>query len=106
MSVKSLEPEAKTARQPREAEAETVPSRETAPSWIQRPVLEEWKPSYSPVLLVVLTLACLLPFIDKAFHIDDTLFVMAAKQIAKHPLNPYGFLLVWVATDLPMWAVT
>jgi 4-amino-4-deoxy-L-arabinose transferase-like glycosyltransferase len=106
MSVKSLEPEAKTARQPREAEAETVPSREPAPSWIQRPVLEEWKPTYSPILLVALTLACLLPFIDKAFHIDDTLFVMAAKQIVKHPLDPYGFHLVWVATDLPMWAVT
>jgi hypothetical protein len=106
MSVKSLEPPAETARQPREAEQETAPPAEPAPSWMNHRVLEEWKPAYSPILLVLLTLACLLPFMDKAFHVDDTLFVMAAKQIVKHPLDPYGFHLVWVATDLPMWEVT
>lgn len=51
--------------------------------------------SYSYVLLGVLTLASLLPFSGRAFHVDDTLFVMAARQISRHPLDPYGFSLVW-----------
>ena len=33
--------------------------------------------------LLVLTAACLLPFVKKAFHIDDTLFLRAAEQIQK-----------------------
>jgi len=106
MGVKSLQPEAETAPQPRQAGQKAIPRDRLTSSRIQQPILEEWKPAYSPVLLVVLTLACLLPFIGKAFHVDDTLFVMAAKQIVKHPLDPYGFHLVWVATDLPMWEVT
>jgi hypothetical protein len=53
-------------------------------------------------LLVVLTLLGLLPFSNKAFHIDDTLFVWTAQQIAHHPLDPYGFNLNWYRTLAPM----
>jgi 4-amino-4-deoxy-L-arabinose transferase-like glycosyltransferase len=53
--------------------------------------------------LAVLTLVCLLPFSGKAVHIDDPLFVWTAKQIVKHPLNPYGFTTVWFAEPTPMW---
>jgi 4-amino-4-deoxy-L-arabinose transferase-like glycosyltransferase len=56
----------------------------------------------SQSLLVVLTLLCLLPFSNKAFHIDDTLFVWTAQQIAHHPLDPYGFNLNWYRTPAPM----
>ena len=56
----------------------------------------------SQSLLVVLTLLCLLPFSNKAFHIDDTLFVWTAQQIAHHPLDPYGFNLNWYRTPGPM----
>jgi hypothetical protein len=56
----------------------------------------------SQSLLVVLTLLCLLPFSNKAFHIDDTLFVWTAQQIAHHPLDPYGFKLNWYRTPAPM----
>ncbi|MGA9528721.1 MAG: glycosyltransferase family 39 protein [Terriglobales bacterium] len=51
--------------------------------------------NYSYVFLSVLTLACLLPFSGRAFQVDDTLFVMAAHQITQHPLDPYGFSLIW-----------
>ena len=54
-----------------------------------------WSSSCSYALLVVVTLACLLPFSGRAFHVDDTLFVMAARQISQHPLDPYGFSIVW-----------
>src|SRR5262249_30876957 len=34
-------------------------------------------------------------FLNKAFHIDDTLFIRAAQQIQKHPLDFYGFNINW-----------
>jgi len=60
----------------------------------------------SVALLAVLVLICLTPFLSKAYHIDDTLFVWAAQQIAKHPWNPYGFDVVWYTVPQHMWAVT
>jgi 4-amino-4-deoxy-L-arabinose transferase-like glycosyltransferase len=58
------------------------------------------------LLLGLLTLLCLLPFMGKAFHIDDPLFVWAAQQITKHPFDPYGFKVIWSTTLMPMAEVT
>ena len=58
------------------------------------------------LLLTLATLACLLPFSTKAFHMDDPLFLWSAQQIVHHPWNPYGFDLVWYFIRMPMWAVT
>lgn len=58
------------------------------------------------VLLAVLLLACLTPFLGKAFHIDDTLFVWAARQIALHPSDPFRFNVNWHDKLQPMWEVT
>ena len=58
------------------------------------------------LLLIALTLLCLLPFSGKAFHVDDILFVSAAKQIVQHPLDPYGFRIVWYRFAMPMAEVT
>lgn len=58
------------------------------------------------VLLATLTLLCLLPFSGKAFHVDDILFVSAARQIVQHPLDPYGFKIVWYRFAMPMAEVT
>src|SRR6266516_1798125 len=52
--------------------------------------------------LLLLTLACLLPFCNKAFHIDDTLFLRAAEQIQKHPADFYGFNLNWYGETTSM----
>jgi hypothetical protein len=65
-----------------------------------------WTRAHSYLFLALATLACLLPFSGKAFHIDDPIFVWTAQQIAHHPLNPYGFRLVWYVTDMPMSAIT
>ncbi len=56
--------------------------------------------------LLVLTVSFLTPFLWKAVHMDDTVFVLAAKQIVKHPLDPYGFPVVWYKTSMPMHEVT
>jgi 4-amino-4-deoxy-L-arabinose transferase-like glycosyltransferase len=52
--------------------------------------------------LIAATLLCLLPFVSKPFNFDDPLFVWMAKQIAQHPLDPYGFSVVWYQKAEPM----
>jgi len=52
--------------------------------------------------LLFLVLACLLPFVNKAVYIDDTLFLRTAEQIQKHPLDFYGFQINWYDRTLPM----
>src|ERR1022692_3832133 len=58
------------------------------------------------VILLLLALACLLPFGGKALHMDDPLFIWAAKQITRHPFDPYGFSVVWYGNRMPMSEVT
>lgn len=58
------------------------------------------------MILIAATLASLLPFIAKPFNIDDPLFVWTAKRIAQHPLDPYGFSVVWYDSAMPMSRVT
>ncbi len=60
----------------------------------------------SYLLLAALTIACLTPFCDKAFHIDDALFVWTAQHIVKHPADPYGFNVVWYTDPSPMSQIT
>ena len=57
-------------------------------------------------ILAALTFFSLILFVNKAVHIDDTLFIRAAQQIQSHPLDPYNFTVNWFGTDRPMYAVT
>src|SRR5712691_2342736 len=57
------------------------------------------------LLLVLVTSSALAPFLNKAFHIDDPLFLWMAQQITKHPLDPYGFAVNWSISPEPMWQV-
>lgn len=50
------------------------------------------------VIMAAVTAAVLLPFADKAFHIDDTLFLWTAKQILNKPWDFYGFQGNWDGT--------
>ena len=47
------------------------------------------------LLIIVIGLGCLLPFIGKALHIDDPIFVWMAQHIQTAPLDPYGFEFNW-----------
>ncbi|MGI8890496.1 MAG: ArnT family glycosyltransferase [Chthoniobacterales bacterium] len=40
---------------------------------------------------------------NKAYDIDDPLFLWMAQQIVKHPLDPYGAVVHWSSTAEPMW---
>jgi len=46
-----------------------------------------------PALL--LAAVCLLPFLNKAFHIDDPVSLTMARQIIQHPMHPMDFDLCW-----------
>ncbi len=54
------------------------------------------------LLLVAATMACLLPFSDKPYHIDDPLFVWVARQIVKSPFDFYGFAVNWYEHEQPV----
>jgi 4-amino-4-deoxy-L-arabinose transferase-like glycosyltransferase len=51
-----------------------------------------------PVLLM-------LPFLSKAYHVDDPLFVWTAKQIVNNPWDFYGFMTNWETTRTHMYEV-
>jgi hypothetical protein len=58
------------------------------------------------VITVAVTVLCLVPFAGKAFHIDDTLFIAAAKHIQSNPTDFYGFNINWYGSEMPMAEVT
>ncbi len=64
-----------------------------------------WATRWPQATLVVLTLLCLLPFINKAIHIDDPIFIWTAQHITRHPLDPYGFSAIWWSHTSPMWQI-
>ena len=88
----------------------TLTSKSTTLGWTTPPadipLVGRWSSAYSYALLGVLTVACLLPFSGRAFHIDDPLFVFAARQITQHPLDPYGFNVIWYESLDRMAGVT
>src|SRR5678816_1830627 len=53
----------------------------------------------APGLFVAIML--LLPFYDKAFTVDDTLFLREAQQALAQPLSPAAFEVVW-DLDVPI----
>jgi 4-amino-4-deoxy-L-arabinose transferase-like glycosyltransferase len=57
-------------------------------------------------LLLFICILCLLPFINKAFHIDDPLFIWVAKQIQTNPFDFYGFTANWYGAEMPMSEIT
>jgi 4-amino-4-deoxy-L-arabinose transferase-like glycosyltransferase len=54
------------------------------------------------VIVAVVTIICLVPFANKAFHIDDPLFLWAAKHIQGNPADFYGFSVNWYGWEMPM----
>ncbi|HVJ83914.1 MAG TPA: hypothetical protein VNC50_22800 [Planctomycetia bacterium] len=63
-------------------------------TWTPRPVGRgHW------VAVFFLSLAASLPYVGKAFHIDDILYLRVADQIRRTPDDPYGGLVLWDAPD-------
>jgi hypothetical protein len=52
-----------------------------------------------------MTVASLIPFANKAFHIDDTFFLYVARQICAHPADPFGFRMNWYGSEAPVFDI-
>ena len=72
-----------------------------------RPLLDEsrWPRAGSILLLIIITILLIAPFANKAFHIDDPLFLWSAKHIQSHPTDPYRFNVTWYFDQMEMWQV-
>jgi len=46
--------------------------------------------------------AVLIPFSNKAFHLDDPLFIWTGMQLQQNPLDFYGFTVNWYGSPQPM----
>jgi len=53
-------------------------------------------------LVTLMTLLLLAPFAGKAVHIDDPMYLWAARQIQRKPLDFYGFDVNWYGIETPM----
>jgi 4-amino-4-deoxy-L-arabinose transferase-like glycosyltransferase len=49
---------------------------------------------------ILLCAAALLPFLNKAFTIDDPLFLLSARQILTTPLQPMSYPICWISSDI------
>ena len=56
-------------------------------------------------LAIVAAIAALVPFLNKAFHIDDPLFLWMAQQVSQHPADPYGFSVNWYVSAKPIFSI-
>src|SRR6266853_2404432 len=48
---------------------------------------------------MLLAALCLLPFVNKAYTIDDPPFLLEARQILKTPLQPWSFPICWMGDE-------
>lgn len=56
-------------------------------------------------ILCGLTVLMLLPLLNKAYHVDDPLFVWTAQQILNDPFNFYGFFTNWGRSQTYMYSI-
>jgi hypothetical protein len=54
-------------------------------------------------LIGLLTIGMLLPFVNKALHIDDPIYVSVAAQILTNPFDFFGFNVNWLDTPTPAY---
>ena len=62
-------------------------------------------PIREALFAAIAVIAALAPFLNKAFHIDDPLFLWMAQRIAHHPGDPYGFAVNWYVSNQPMFSI-
>lgn len=57
-------------------------------------------------LVAIVWLAALLPFVGRAFNVDEPLFLWTAQHVADHPLDFFGFDVNWRGSPIPMHEVS
>lgn len=62
--------------------------------------IDKWSGVFA---VVAAPLFCLLPFVTKAFHVDDPVYIWIARRIVENPLDFYGFHINWYGYDQPVY---
>lgn len=57
-------------------------------------------------LLALVTGIWLVPFLNKAIHLDDPIYLWSAQQITIHPFDPFGITVNWYGTPTPLAEIT
>ncbi|MGA2241293.1 MAG: glycosyltransferase family 39 protein [Verrucomicrobiota bacterium] len=64
---------------------------------------KSWLATHPRIVIGFILVVCLGPFINKAIHVDDALFVWAGEWIQHHPTDFFGSEVnIWQST-IPMW---
>ena len=70
-------------------------------------VVQPGRPEHwSVVALCGALILLVVPFLTRAFHVDDPLFIWAARNIQTHPADPYGFSVNWYGAEEPFSTIT
>ncbi|MHC4395009.1 MAG: ArnT family glycosyltransferase [Planctomycetota bacterium] len=64
------------------------------------------KPANTAIIPLLVIVLCYVPFLDKAFNVDEPVFIEAAKQIQSNPVDFYGFTFNWYGAEMPMSQIT
>jgi len=72
---------------------------------LQREPGSAYSSRISLAILTAATVGALAPFLNKAFCVDDPLFLWAARQIQKQPLDFYGCIVNWGGVPARMFQV-
>ncbi len=64
---------------------------------------KSWISTHPRVVIGIILVACLGPFLNKAVHTDDALFVWTGEWIQKHPADFFGGEVNWWVSVVPMW---
>jgi hypothetical protein len=62
-----------------------------------------WISAHPRFVIGFILVVCLGPFLNKAFHWDDPLYVWTAEWIRSHPADFYGFGTNLLISNIPMW---
>ncbi len=112
-------PKSTQPQQPTHAQPARAPSTQAHSKNAQQPRSEQtavdtstsiagklWKRLDGPWGAALAAAILLAPFLNKPFHIDDTVFIRQAEQIRKEPLRPYNFGYNWDYQPLSLWSVS
>ena len=67
------------------------------------PLKKSWMATHPRIVIGLILVVCLGPFVNKAIHVDDALFVWTGEWIQHHPTDFFGSEVnIWFST-IPMW---
>ena len=73
------------------------------PGPVQSVLTKSWISTHPRIVIGFVLVVCLGPFINKAIHTDDALFVWTAEWIQKHPADFFALRVNWWYSAVPMW---